>query len=162
MKTHVLSFRSAASFVTCAAVFTMLLSAPSSSQGANVPTPFERSLALWRQGDKAAAIDQFVKIDWNSKPVLSAKSPLAAKEKDLPAMSAVAREKLMGEVMPLLKDLKELGTAVKAKANAAQDVALRKDYLMAVDKCGMALDEPDALKIVQLTAKSLRKMVAPK
>ncbi len=162
MKTRPLSVRSAASLVACAAVFTILFSATSSSQGANVPTPFERSLALWRQGDKSTAIDQFVKIDWNSKPVLSAKSPLAAKEKDLPAMSAAGREKLMGEVMPLLKDVKQLASAVKAKADAAQDVALRKDYLMAVDKCGLALDTQDALKIVQLTGKSLRKMAAPK
>jgi len=63
-------------------------------------------------------------------------------------------------VLPLLQDLKKLAVAVKEKALTitSTDAALAKSYLVKLADCGAAIDSPEGLKIVQLTAQSLRKM----
>jgi hypothetical protein len=134
--------------------------AAQTTAGARDPTPLEQALARWRQGDQAGAVEQFLRIDWKAAPALSPQSPLKTREKDLPGMSAPAREKLMADVLPLLQDLKKLSSAVKEKATgiAGTDQALAKSYLAKLAECGAVIDSPEALKIVQLTAQSLRKM----
>jgi len=126
------------------------------------PTPLEQALSKCRQGDKAGAVEQFLKIDWKAGPAFSPKSPLSVREKDLPAMSAPDREKLLADVLAMLKDLKQLASAVKEKgvAAAATDQELARRCFAKLDRCGTALDSPESLKILQLTARSLRKMAA--
>jgi hypothetical protein len=66
----------------------------------------------------------------------------------------------MGEVMAELKDLKQLANAVREKgtANATTDPALARRSYVKLEECGAALDQPGALKILQLTAQAIRQM----
>ena len=136
-------------------------SGPKSAAGTG-PTPLEEALSKWRQGDKEGAVDRFLRIDWKAGPALSPKSPLATLEKDLPKMSAPAREKLMGEVMASLKDLKQLGSAVKEKSDATSKAnpTLARTCTAQLDGCATALNMPEGLKIVQLTAEALHKIAS--
>jgi len=131
--------------------------------GGEKPTPLEESLARWRAGDQAGAIQQFLETDWKkSEPNFAPNSPLGLREKDLLTLSAAERERLVGEAMVQLKDLKQLATAVRERgtAAAATDPALARRCLAKLDQCGAALDQPEALKILQLTAQAIRKMAA--
>lgn len=126
-------------------------------------TPLEESLARWRAGDQAGAIQRFLEIDWNkSKPAFAPNSPLSLREKDLLTMSAAERERLVGEAMVQLKDLKQLAAAVREKgtSSAVADPALAQRCHAKLDECGAALDQPEALKILQLTAQAIGKMGA--
>jgi len=126
------------------------------------PTPLEQALTRWQQGDQAGAIEQFIHIDWKAGPALSAHSPLKTREKDFPAMSAPAREELMAEVLPLLRDLRQLAAAVKEKALAVAGTnnPVAKSYLAKLAECGGAIDGQESLQIVRLTAQALQKMGA--
>lgn len=134
------------------------------SAGAIPKTPLEQALTGWKKGDKTAAIQGFLAIDWkkNEKP-FGPESPLNLREKDLSTMSAADRERAMGQVMLQLKDLKQLATAVREKgtAAAATDPELARRCFAKVDECGGALDQPEALKIVQLVSRAIRKAGAP-
>jgi len=124
-------------------------------------TPLEESLARWRAGDQAGAIQRFLETDWKKgEPTFAPNSPLSRREKDLLTMSTADRERLMGDVMVQLKDLKQLATAVREKGTAAADPALARRCFAKLDECGAALDQPEALKILQLTAQAIRKMGA--
>ena len=123
-------------------------------------TPFEESLTRWRAGDPAGAIQRFLEIDWKkSEPAFAPNSPLSLREKDLLTMSAAERERRVGEAMIQLKDLKQLAAAVREKGTAATatDPALARRCFAKLDECGAALDRPEALKILQLTAQAIRK-----
>jgi hypothetical protein len=125
------------------------------------PTPIEESLTRWRAGDSAGAIQRFLEIDWKQSPVVfTPGSPLSLREKDLPKMSAADQERLMGDVLAQLKDLKQLATAVREKGTAAgaKDPELARRCFAKLDECGAALDQPEAMKILQLTAQAIRKM----
>ena len=126
-------------------------------------TPFEDSLARWRAGDQAGALQRFLEIDWKkSEPAFAPNSPLSLREKDVLTMSAAERERRVGEAMVQLRDLKQLATAVREKGTAATatDPALARRCFAKLDECGAALDRPEALKILQLTAQAIRKMGA--
>ena len=126
-------------------------------------TPLEESLARWRAGDPAGAVQRFLEIDWKKgEPAFAPNSPLSLREKDLLTMSAAEREPLLGEVMVQLKDLRQLAAAVREKgtAAAATDPALARRCFAKLDECGTTLDQPEALKILQLTAQAIRKMSA--
>ncbi len=128
----------------------------------STPTPLEQSLGLLKRGDKAGAVQKFMEINPKTGPLFSPSSPLTKSEKDLPRMSDSERERLLSMAMTGLKDLKQLAVAVKDKA-AAEIVTkpeLARQYLAKLNDLGTALDSPNALKIVQLTGQSFRKMSA--
>ena len=127
-------------------------------------TPLEDSLARWRAGDQAGAVQHFMEIDWKQgSPAFAPGSPLSLRESDLPAMSATDRERRVGEAMVQLRDLKQLAAAVREKGTmaAATDPALARRCFAKLEECGTALDQPEALKILQLMAQVVRKMGSP-
>ncbi len=143
--------------------------APKSTSGAGTgnaadqATPLEQSLARWRSGDQAGAVQRFLEIEWKpGEPAFAPGSPLSAREADLPNLPAAKRDPLVGEAMAQLRDLKQLATAVRDQATAAlaTDPAKARRCLAALEACGAALDQPEALKILQLTAQAIRKMGA--
>jgi len=124
-------------------------------------TPLESSLALWRQGDKKGAVDKFLQIDWaKTKPAFRPGSPLATREADLAKMPARELEALMVEVNTGLKDLKQLAAAVRDKGLASKDTDQARQWFAKLDLCGAALDQPEALVILKLTARAIRKMAS--
>lgn len=129
--------------------------------GRGAMTPLELSLARWREGDKTAAVHGFLEIDWkkNAVPFVPG-APLSLREKDLSTPSAAERERLLGQAMLQLKDLKQLAAAVLEKGTnaAATDQELAKRCFAKLGDCGAALDQPDALEIVQLTGRAIRKL----
>jgi hypothetical protein len=130
-----------------------------SGAAASAMTPLESSLALWRKGDKSGAIEKFLQIDWTkNSTAFQQGSPLSTREQDLPKMSDGDREVLMREVNAQLKDLKQLAAAVREKALATADKTVGRRHLAKLDECGAALDQPDALLILKLTGRSIRKM----
>ena len=141
--------------------------APSSSSSpppeatlAQEQTPLEAALSLWEHGDKAGAVQRFLEADWNSHRMFSPGSPLSMTEKDLMKLPPEVREERLAIVMNRLKTLKELAKAVRDKgvAAAAADQEQARRCFAQLDECGAALDQPEALKIVQLYARVMRKM----
>jgi hypothetical protein len=160
MKYHCINRLTSLSTLFSLALAWLALAEPAGTAAAIQATPLEQALARWKQGDKGGAVEQFLNIDWKATPVVSPNSPLAKKEKDLPTMSESARQKLMQEVMPWLQDLKQLAGAVRDKASSEEpkNPTAARAYLAKIAECGAALDKPEALRIVQLTAQALRKM----
>lgn len=125
-------------------------------------SPLEAVLSQWQNGDHAGAVKRFIETDWKSGAVFSPGSALSRKESELPGMSAPAREKLVADVLAQLNVLKQLAGAVRDQgvATAATDQRLSRRCWLKLDECGAALDRPEGLKILQLTAQSIRKMAA--
>ncbi len=125
-------------------------------------TPLEEALSQWQTGNHAGAVQRFIEIDWKSAPAIRAGSTLSRKESDLPGMPAPEREKLVADVIAQLNVLRELAGAVRdhGVATAATDQELSRRCWSKLDECGAALDRPEGLKILQLTAQAIRKMAA--
>ena len=127
-------------------------------------TPLEESLDCWRAGDQAGAIRRFVEVDWKQKPAaFTLDTPLSRREQELVKMSPADREVLMSKVTPQLRDLKQLAAAVRDQgvAATATNPEFARRCFAKLDECGAALDQPEALKILRLTAQAIRKMGAP-
>jgi hypothetical protein len=141
--------------------------APSSSSSpppeatlAQEQTPLEAALSLWEHGDKAGAVQRFVEADWKSHRMFSPGSPLSMTEKDLMKLPPKVREERLAIVMKRVETLSGPAKAVRDKgvAAAATDQEQARRCFAQLDECGAALDQPEALKIVQLYARVMRKM----
>lgn len=125
-------------------------------------SPLEQILSVWREGDKAKAIQQFLETDLKSGPLFSSGSALSHRERELPGMSQTERERLLAEVHAQVNELKQLAAAVREKgqAVASTNPALAWRCFAKLDELGAALDQPESLKIVQLVGQAIRKMAA--
>jgi hypothetical protein len=126
-------------------------------------TPLEESLTRWKAGDQAGAVQRFLEIDWKQNlPPFTPGSPLSLRERDIVKLSNAERERVMADVLGQLKDLKQLASAVRDQGAtaAATDPAFSRRCSSKLNECAAALDQPEALKILQLTAQAIRKTSA--
>ena len=137
-------------------------SPPPEATAAQEQTPLEAALSLWGHGDKAGAVQRFLEADWKSHRMFSPGSPLSMAEKDLMKLPQAVIQERQAIIMKQLGTLSGLAKAVRDKgvAAAATDKEQSRRCFAQLDECGAALDQPEALKIVQLTARAMRKMSA--
>lgn len=130
---------------------------PSSVQTSPISQP---ALTAWQQGDKAAAISNFVAADWSARPLFAADSPLSLSEDQFKSLSDADRKTKSKVMLAQIDSFKTLAAAViqaghdaAAKGDAAE---ARKDFT-ALKACGAALGGPESLKLVQLVGEALNK-----
>jgi hypothetical protein len=131
------------------------------ASAASAATPVSQpALAAWQQGDIAAAVSSFVSADWSARPLFAADSPLSLSETQFKALSDADRQAKSSVMIAQLNSFKQLAAAVaQAGRDAAakgDTAAARKDFT-AVKACGMALDNPKCLTLVQLVGQALKK-----
>jgi len=119
------------------------------------------ALTAWQQGDKSTAISSFLAIDWSARPLFASGSTLSLSEDQFKALSDADRQAKSSEMLRQISSLKQLAAAV---AQAGRDAASKGDAAQArksftsLKQCGMALDSPDNLLIVQLVGQAFKKM----
>ena len=135
-------------------------SSTSSTPSAAVPVA-QPAITAWQQGDKPVAVNSFVATDWSARPLFASTSPLSLTEDQFKGLPDAERQAKAGEIVSQLDSLKQLAGAVaQAGREAASkgDKAQARKHFTSVKECGMALDSPDALSLVQLVGKALKKM----
>jgi len=134
---------------------------PASGGAASSATPVSQpALTAWQQGDKAAAVTNFLAADWSAHPLFAADSPLSLSEKQFVALSDADRQVKSATMMPQLDSIKQLAAAViqtGTDAAAKGDTAQARKCFTALKQCGTALSGPDSLAMVQLVGKALTK-----
>jgi hypothetical protein len=118
------------------------------------------ALTAWQQGDKAAAVSNFLATDWSARPLFAAGSTLSLSEAQFKALSDADRQAKSNEMTAQLGSLKQLAAAV---AQAGLDAAskgdapqARKDFT-SLKQFGAALESSDYMLIVQLVGKGIEK-----
>jgi hypothetical protein len=146
-------------------MFTGCNKTASSAGSATSPTAqadaiLQPALTAWQQGDKATAVSSFLTADWSTRPSLVAGSTLSLSKDRFYAFSDADRRAKSIEMTAQLQALRNLSTAVEeAGRDAASkgDIAQARKYFTSLKRCGMALDSPDVMQIVQLTGKAIVK-----
>jgi len=117
-------------------------------------------LTAWQQGDKAAAVSNFLAADWSARPLFAGGSTLSLSEAQFKALSDADRQAKSTEMTAQLGSLKQLAAAVAqagldaaAKGDASQ---ARKDF-RSLKQFGAALDSLDHMLLVQLVGKGIEK-----
>jgi hypothetical protein len=130
---------------------------PTSSPAAPVG---QTALTLWQNGDKPAAISNFVETDWSSRPLFASNSMLKLSEDQFQALPRAQAQARSSEMMSEVDSLKRLISAVaQAGTDAASkgDTAQARKYLTAVKQCCVSLNSSNSLRIVQLVAQGVQK-----
>lgn len=125
--------------------------------GAPVVEPL---LTVWRQGDPAAAVRQFLATDWSARPLFEPGSAMSLSEEQFKALAAGDRETKSAEVVAVAGDLKKLAQAVAQAgrdAAAGNDLPQARKHFTALKQYGDALDSADSLLIVRLVGQALKK-----
>jgi hypothetical protein len=119
------------------------------------------ALTAWQRGDKAAAINNFVETNWSFHPLFPTASALSLSEDQFKRLSAADREIKSQEAMSQIAALKQLAQAV---AQAGRDAGSKGDpkkaqkHFASLRQCGIELQSPTSLKVLQLVGKSIEKM----
>ena len=130
---------------------------PSSTVSTAAPVT-ESAMNAWHQGDAPKAISRFVETDWSRRPLFAASSTLSLTEDQFKALPDWERRR--SEIWLELDAVKKLATAVAQAgrdAAAKGDTAQARKYFISLQQCGISLDSPDCLSIVQIVGKALKK-----
>jgi hypothetical protein len=127
----------------------------------NTSATAQPALTAWQQGDKAAAITNFLAADWSAHPLFAAGSSLNLSESQFKALSDTEREAKSKDMMAQIASLKQMAQAVM---QAGEDAAAKGDTTQArkcftsIKQCGTALESPDCMLLVQLVGKAFEQM----
>jgi hypothetical protein len=134
------------------------------AEAAKAPTSsspgMEQVITSWQNGDKAAAVSQFVQVDWSARPLFPADSPLNLSEDQFVSLSQSDRTSKLGELIPQVSRLKDLyREVVQAGRNAAAkgDTAEARRDFTALKQCGEALDSQDFALTVRAIGQLFKK-----
>ena len=133
-----------------------------SASSSATPSPASHPvLTAWQQGDKAAAVTNFMATDWNAHPLFASGSILSLREDQLKALSAADRKAKADEMMPQLLTFRDLAEAVGQAgkdAVAKGDIAQARKCFVSLKQCGTALDSPDYTRIVRQIGQAIQKL----
>jgi hypothetical protein len=118
-------------------------------------------LAAWQQGDKAAAVTNFLATDWSIRPLFASGSILSLSEDQLKALSAADRKTQADKMMPQLlifRDLVEAVEQVGKDAASKGDTAQARKCFVSLKQCGTALDSPDYTLLVRQIGQAIQKL----
>lgn len=134
--------------------------APASEARKPATASLDAALALWKMGDHDAAVAQFLAVDFRRRPLFPAGSSMAYTEKEFAGLPAATRERVHQEILAQSHLLKLLGARVRDLGKAALQAgkpSVAEQHLGALQRCGDALETPDALTLLQLIGKGFRK-----
>ncbi len=117
------------------------------------------AMEAWQAGDKRAAIDRFIKVDWSVRPLFASYRALSMTEEQFVALSGAEREARSKEVIKEVASFKKLvATVFEAghEAAAKRDDAQARKIFTSLKLCGAALDNPDCLRLLQIVGKHLK------
>jgi len=133
---------------------------PPQAEAASSSSPISQpALSAWQQGDKAAAVGDFLAADWSARPLFAAGSALSLTEDQFTALGDADRQAKSSEMTAQLDSFKRLAAAVaQAGRDAASkgDAAQARKYFTSLKQCGAALDSPDCLRLVQLVGQGMK------
>ena len=126
-------------------------------------TPLEQSMALWTAGDKDAAIQKFLAIDFLKGRLFSGGAILSYSEPQFAALPAATRESVSPKMLADISALKALCVGVRdlgKEAAAKGDQARAAKCVFQLKQCGEALEQPSSLGIAKMLGKALKKVAA--
>jgi hypothetical protein len=124
----------------------------SDEQTTDNDTSINNALTSWTSGEKDAASEQFVSIDWTDTSIFNEIYLLRMSEDAFMAFSANERSGLLKEAYELVNTMREIMFHVVSKAKGftdSGDTAKAKQYLRSVRQHGVALFGPDHLAAVR-------------
>jgi hypothetical protein len=124
----------------------------SDEQTTDNDTSINNVLTSWTSGEKDAASEQFVSIDWTDTSIFNEIYLLQMSETQFVALSANERNGLLKEAYELMNTMREIMFHVVSKAKEftdSGDSAKAKQYLSSVRQHGVALFGPDHLAVVR-------------
>jgi len=119
-------------------------------------TPFEKILATFQGGDKAAAVQAFIDSDWNDSPAFRDTSPLCSKESDFASMTNENMERLMKDVLSQSNSIRMLAKMASEKYKSVSDTKQTQRCNVKLKYLGEQLNRPDGLQVVQLIGKAIQ------
>jgi hypothetical protein len=130
------------------------------AQADAAPSPASHPvLATWQQGDKTAAITNFLATDWSVHPLFASGSILSLSEDQLRALPATDRKAKADEMLPQLLTFRDLAEAVEQAGKDAVskgDIAQARKYFVSLKQCGTALDSPDYTFMLRQIGKAIQ------
>jgi hypothetical protein len=117
----------------------------------------DTAVAQWSKGDKTAALATLMATDW-TKPV-SDTSLLALSEAKYVMRSSQGRQRLDGELTPVIDNLRALlrHALDTAKADAQSDRTKARKMLVVIKECAQYLNRPHGLAILGAVGKGCEK-----
>jgi hypothetical protein len=131
---------------------------PAQADAASSSPIVQPALTAWEQGDKAAAVSNFLAADWSARPLFAAGSTLSLSEAQFKALSDADRQAKSTEMMAQLGSVKQLAAAAAQTgldaASKSDEPHARKDFT-SLKQLGAALESPDYMLLVQLVGKAI-------
>lgn len=133
-------------------------SLPSSSS----PGPLSKALTTLQMGDKDAAVELLLAVDWNSSDLASGVPALSLSEEELVNLPRSDNRQIQEDVVQLLVPLRDLGKHAISLGNAARaagDDQQAQTYYETARNLGKALSDEKRLLAIQGVGKSIVAMI---
>lgn len=118
-------------------------------------------LKLWQEGKKEDALKQFSAVDFTQRPLFPKGSVLGYSEREFIALPRAVNEKLHAQILNEVRPLKALAAYVKEASLSARsrgDTAQADAYLNQLKQCGIAMEHPDSLALLQTFGKAYKRI----
>ncbi len=128
----------------------------SSSPGA--PGPLSIALTSWQSGDKDAAVESLLAVNWNSPDLAAGESALSLSEEELVNLPSSDNRQVQEDVVKVLVPLRDLGKHAISLGNAAQasgDDQLAQKYYETAMHLGKALSDEKRMLAIQSVGKAI-------
>jgi hypothetical protein len=132
----------------------------SSSPASSGQTLAEQAIASWNS-DTNAAVEKFLEIDWNQRPLFATGNVLGYSEAQFIAIPAAAKDSMSKEMLDELQTIKAICRAVNTKgkdALAKGDQAAAEKCFNQLKRCGAAFDGPDSLLMLKMVGQAINKL----
>lgn len=120
-----------------------------------------QALTVWQQGNKAAAVSNFLATDWSAQPLFAAGSVFSLSETQFMALSIAERKGKNDEMLSQLQSLRKLAQAVEQAgrdAAATSDNVQARKYYESLRQCGVALDGQEYTFMLQQIGQAIEKL----
>lgn len=141
------------------AAVTILLVACGKKQDTTAPT-MDVVLNIWRQGNKAEAVNRFLETDWSKRPLFAPESTLSLTEEQLHALSDDDRQSRVKE----LEGAGDIHHVAMAVQQAGLDAAKKNDLTQArrcfisLQQCGRALKTSNNQRLLQMFGQAMERI----
>jgi hypothetical protein len=128
------------------------------------------ALTAWQQGDRAAAVSNFLAADWTAGPLFAPDAILSLTEAEFSGQVKPVRmpgfvltggiEAARVQMTKELATMKQLAAAVAQagrEAASTNDVGLARKHFTSLQRFAAALDTTNSLRILRLDAQAIRK-----
>ncbi len=147
----------------CACGLTFLITGcnkASSSPASGRHTLADQAIASWNT-DTNAAVEKFLEIDWNQRPLFDTGNVLDYSEAQFIAIPAAAKDSMSKEMLDDLQTIKAICRAVNTKGNdalAKGDQGTAERCFNQLKQCGAAFDRPESLIMLKLVGQAINKL----